>query len=419
MRIKRLIIISLFGVTTYFIVSITSSFLGVNITESVPFRFYYHKAIYQQDINNGDYILFKIPLNEVVEENKLVVKQIICKENEYLQADKNIVYCNGKLVSDKQLFITDKISKIFSYDGLIPKDQYFVLGDKNSYDSRYWGLLDRKRILRVVYPIVFTASAYAEDRSGFYEDKDRGWYKYEVVAKDDEDGLDNLTEMDKKYRLVKPEVDWNRVDTMHPDEFAKVLEEVENYAMSYRSLKTFDDYAKLRSIAINRSIEFANIGSLWAQLNPTDSNESWYPMSGYGRSSYQIAVSDIKTDYIRANKDNFGLLYFYRTNCPYCVKQTPVIEYYEEKNGWDVIYINADTSRESLIKFNIQTVPTMVLVDRASEKWLPLTVGLHTLDEIEDRVYRTIRYIKGDTNEKDFNNAVRPNLSVSRAGSGS
>ena len=58
----------------------------------------------------------------------------------------------------------------------------------------------------------------------------------------------------------------------------------------------------------------------------------------------------------------------------------------------------------------------MVLVDRASEKWLPLTVGLHTMDEIEDRVYRTIKYIKGDTNEKDFNNAITPNLSVKRTG---
>ena len=413
--IKNFFMISVVGIAMYFIVSVTSSFFGVNITKSVPFRFYYHQAINHQPIINGDYIMFNLPQNEMFDDDKLVIKQVVCRENEYLKIDMNKVYCNDKLISDKELIITDKTSALFNYNGLIPIHKFFVLGSNNSYDSRYWGLLHKKDIKRLVHPISFTKSAQANDSNGFYEDKNRGWYKYEVIAVDED--IDNQTDnISKEFKLVKPIVPWERIDTMHPKEFSQVLEKVESYAMSYRSLETFEDYARLRSVALNRSMEFANVGALWSQLNPQDSNESWYPMSGYGRASYQVATSDIKTEYLRENKDKFGLLYFYRNDCPYCVRQTPIIEFYENKNGWDVIYINADESPDALIKFKVETVPTMVLVDRASEKWLPLTVGLHTMDEIEDRVYRTIKYIKGDTNEKDFNNAITPNLSVKRTG---
>ncbi|MBQ3034334.1 MAG: conjugal transfer protein TraF, partial [Deferribacterales bacterium] len=69
-----------------------------------------------------------------------------------------------------------------------------------------------------------------------------------------------------------------------------------------------------------------------------------------------------------------------------------------------------DTSQfpEAVSRFNIKSVPSIILVERVSERWMPIASGLMTYEEIEERLYRTLKYLKGETDEKDFSNPVRP-----------
>jgi signal peptidase I len=77
------------------------------------------------------------------------IKRVACEGGDRLTiADRNY-YCNGNLLT------TAKERKPFQFDGVIPQQMLFLLGDRDevSYDSRYFGFIGKKDVVSVVYPL--------------------------------------------------------------------------------------------------------------------------------------------------------------------------------------------------------------------------------------------------------------------------
>lgn len=79
----------------------------------------------------------------VFEDEKLLIKRVIGIPGDTLRVENNQVWLNGVYIEDTQYQ--------FVYDGVIPADKYFVLGDNrsNSRDSRDIGLIDKDNIVGV------------------------------------------------------------------------------------------------------------------------------------------------------------------------------------------------------------------------------------------------------------------------------
>lgn len=79
---------------------------------------------------------------------KLFIKKIGCDSGQQLQVKNSNIFCDGKLIAvavdkNKEGDILPKID----FTGVIPKDKFFALGEHPlSYDSRYFGLVDKKDI---------------------------------------------------------------------------------------------------------------------------------------------------------------------------------------------------------------------------------------------------------------------------------
>jgi len=124
--------------------------IGINISESVPFRIYYIDRADKQ-YSCGKYILFylnKDPLN-ILPDNVKLVKRIACAPGMTLNSSNNEFTCDGKIIAVRR----DKANMKFSFNGTVPQRRYFMSGDHfRSYDSRIWGFLDEKDIIAVVHP---------------------------------------------------------------------------------------------------------------------------------------------------------------------------------------------------------------------------------------------------------------------------
>lgn len=392
---------------------LSNRYIGINISKSVPFITYIKHDT--DKISYNDYVLFKFPKNQLYKVDTLAVKQIKCMQGQILNTindNQTIVYtCDNKIISHLTIFKRPNGEQlnIFKYNGIIPKHSYFVTGSAyESYDSRYWGFIKRNQIIKKVTPLVlnFASYAYAEEiNSNFYDERDKGWYKYETTPAP-------IEKTEKEHIQIKPVINWNKLETMPVKEFAELFDKVQDYAMTYRTLENFDTYAKMRAVMFKRSQEFMNVSILWGQLNPVDSSENWFPSSSYGQQVYQAVSADIKTKYIRDNSEYYGLIYFYRDDCPYCQKQRPLIKYFEDENHWKIKKINTTAIPEAMMRFNIQSVPSIILVERKTGNWMPVSNGLITYDDIQDRVYRTIKYLKGETNEKTFADIIKPNVNA-------
>lgn len=133
--------------------------IGVNITESVNFRFY---KIYPIDaktkLHIGDYVLFKYQKEDerFVKKGQKVVKRVACLSGSVISYDNTSVFCDGKKIKENHAIVSEKYGKVYPLysAGLIPNGKLFLIGDhERSFDSRFWGLVDEKDIIAIVRPL--------------------------------------------------------------------------------------------------------------------------------------------------------------------------------------------------------------------------------------------------------------------------
>jgi len=132
--------------------------ISVTLTPSLKHRVYW--LIRNPDkVVRGDYVLFRhkeLSARMGMKNFEDVMKILGCNEGELLTVDvEKKFYCNGEyLVRAKDISLKGEPLQHFVYNGTIPKGVMFVMGQhKDSYDSRYFGFVDKSRILAKAYPI--------------------------------------------------------------------------------------------------------------------------------------------------------------------------------------------------------------------------------------------------------------------------
>ncbi len=102
--------------------------------------------------HRGDVIVFICP----VERSKDFIKRVIGLPGDTIEVRNKKVYINGKLYPDPHAYHSDprilpaEMSPRDNFGPItVPPNKYFVMGDNrdNSWDSRFWGFVDRNDIL--------------------------------------------------------------------------------------------------------------------------------------------------------------------------------------------------------------------------------------------------------------------------------
>ena len=133
--------------------------ISVTITPSLTKRVFWinHNP---DHVGHGDYVLFayrnETIANVLGKRSEDMMKIIGCDEGETLTVDENkSFYCNGEyLVKAKDRSLKGVPLPQFVYNGAIPAGFMFVMGQhRDSYDSRYFGLLEKSRVRAKAYPI--------------------------------------------------------------------------------------------------------------------------------------------------------------------------------------------------------------------------------------------------------------------------
>ena len=88
------------------------------------------------------------PKNIYVPEGKMIIKFVACMEGQTISFDGKNYFCDQNYLAtvqekdSKGRYITPS-----SFTGVIPKDKFWLLANHDkSFDSRYFGLVDRKDI---------------------------------------------------------------------------------------------------------------------------------------------------------------------------------------------------------------------------------------------------------------------------------
>jgi len=131
------------------------SHISVTLTPSLSHRVFYIDKGFSK-AGKGDYVLFDFS-SELIEGGRPVkgLKQIGCDEGDYLQEMMGDYFCGMEYLGRaKERSLKGEPLSRFTYRGAVPPGKIFVVGDSvDSFDSRYWGFLDKREIIAKAYPI--------------------------------------------------------------------------------------------------------------------------------------------------------------------------------------------------------------------------------------------------------------------------
>lgn len=244
-----------------------------------------------------------------------------------------------------------------------------------------------KQLFTLFFSLIFVPPVFAGDTApnepqAYYDDRQGGWYWYEKeeIPEKKEDTLPNM------------EVLWN----MHPDEFSDLREQVTKKAVQNPTEENVLNYLMMVDISKKKSVAFSSVVALVGQKNPAFAgNESSSPNNAPGQRAMREQRESEINQTIANNIDGFAIIMFTADGCGFCDSQSDILEYFNNMFGWPIRKVNINENPAMATKFQVEMTPTLILVQRESGDFMPLSSGVISMSDLKLRLYRSIRHMQG------------------------
>jgi len=231
-------------------------------------------------------------------------------------------------------------------------------------------------------------------------DAKRGWWWYETPPPPEE------KEEQKEEKVTYPSLsDYTKEElwNMDPEKFRKLIKVFLDKAVQNPTVENVKEYLTLQDIARRKALAFTNVASLVVQTTPELNTLKDAPITHVGKVQMTRMQNEDVERTIRTAVDDYALLYFYSPTCPYCQAQEKINKMFVSKYGWQIKRIDVTENKLLADQFGITTTPTLLLIYRNSDDYLPVALGVLSLYDIERNVMRGIRLLRGETTPKEYN----------------
>ena len=129
--------------------------VGISETRSLKHTVFFLGCHLPAKIGRGEYVQFGLKEDPYVGD-RVLIKRVVGVPGDQLETTTDgRCLVNGALVCvAKRYSLKGERLAWFRFTGHIPPGRYFVCGEhKDSYDSRYFGLVDARDVVSVAYPV--------------------------------------------------------------------------------------------------------------------------------------------------------------------------------------------------------------------------------------------------------------------------
>jgi conjugal transfer pilus assembly protein TraF len=222
------------------------------------------------------------------------------------------------------------------------------------------------------------------------------WY-----CKDDKNEKNNIPELPVADDIMKQNI--------APEEKAiqlnKLWEVQQKRAVISGEKKDLENVLHTQRLIAKLSTDFAKNMVRLTQTDPRFSKSESY----YQNISDEFIEDARRDNALKEAKHRYVVVFIYSTGCPYCERQLPVLLSLKEKYGLSLLGISTDggmyngmdqniVDKTVINDPNIQSFPTIMLLDTKQEKRIFISNGLTAGDQLENLIFRTVLDI--ENNEK-------------------
>jgi conjugal transfer pilus assembly protein TraF len=245
----------------------------------------------------------------------------------------------------------------------------------------------------IVCSLLLSASAGARI---YGEDVQTGWWWYEDPPKQEQIA-------GEKTPLKTPVYTLEQMTNMDTDQLREYAEQVLKEAVRDPSEANVRHYYIVQDVIRRKAQAFTNTSEMVWQKYPELSVAKDDPLTAPGRKAVTRQRLTEQEQVLAQSRDDFALLYFRSEGCPFCREQETILQYFMDKYGWQVKPIDIDRQPKLASRFGIVTTPTLMLIQRGSPDYLPVTAGVASVSEITAKIFRGIRLLRGETTPDNFN----------------
>lgn len=246
-----------------------------------------------------------------------------------------------------------------------------------------------------------------EQEKPFYQSPGKeGWWWYKDYVKEKKEKQESEVKKEPEEKpeetakKIKPlkEYKYEELLRMHPDEFKEVYDYYLKLAVQNPTEENVYNFYNLQDVARKKALLFTNMsGYIW-QKYPELSTERDIPIVGPGLTAQRELVKAELMRYKEINKSQYGYIVFVQPGCEYCEAQLRILQY-AQAEGVDVKVVDITKNPSAVKAFGIELTPTIIVVDKQTGKYMPISSGVIALDEIYTRTSRAIRLMRGESPE--------------------
>jgi conjugal transfer pilus assembly protein TraF len=260
-----------------------------------------------------------------------------------------------------------------------------------------------------------TASAdEAVDRpaASYFEDKQRGWFWYEVLPEPVKKTQPEIqTSQEKPKPDIKPpsvvqadiEPKTQAQPSVEPRPLSSVwlkqnLEHYLNQAIDDPSPENVAAFYYLQRVMMDKAERFTNAARYVVMSDPQLDETVRRPVATYAANEANHQAGVVAERALKAIAAQAGILFFFRSDCPYCHVQAPILAMLENAYGFKIYPVSLDglpmpngffsqfkRDQGQAAMLGVEQTPALFLM-KPPKQIVPLAQGALSLEEVTGRI---------------------------------
>ncbi len=235
--------------------------------------------------------------------------------------------------------------------------------------------------MKYISVLLFCSMATAA-HAGFLNKRAEGWHWYEDRAK--KEGRNN-------------EVGSSGNASQNINNFRVELEKRLHQAIDNPTEYHITSYLELQQQLMNKSQAFADAWQRVVYTNPKLDHSTEFPVNQSARHIYLDQQKQQRRERIKKLSQEYGLLFLFKGDCPYCHGFAPVVKRFAKTYGWEVLPVSIDggavpefpspqRDNGTTARLGVDVLPALIAIHPDSGKAIPLAYGMISEAEIVERV---------------------------------
>ncbi len=254
-----------------------------------------------------------------------------------------------------------------------------------------------KRTSMIAGVLLLTAQAVVVSAGEKTQKRGYWWYMDEPH----EEAEQTVTEHPER-KVLPPPPPRDELMAMHPDELSQLQQDYLEQAVWRPTPEHVRDYYIVQDVIRRKALAYMAVSGLVLLQHPELNVGKASPITNPGQKASTRLRQRLHANALSRYRGQYALVLFSRADCDYCAVQREALARFQERHGWTVKEVDIQRNPRSGERFGVDYTPMTVLIERGSEHWMPVAVGVESVPVIEANSYRGIRLLRGETTPAQF-----------------